>query len=288
MQKIKFPKSGWGTQLLKMPLFTKAKMNNYIENSGKLLGSSHHSVPTSWRKAKTFLEDEYLTNVECTSDEKHFYFHCKCYHSFRKNDEPHNIKLALCIVSGSVVESTCSCVAGKTGYCNRSLALMLKMCKLSLFESKSTQDLVNEADQNPEEACTSKLQTWHRKGRGDTIFPQPVMDIIVKKTKLSDNEKKKDGIKCLLYEARNKKLKKLTLRILRGKLILRWAWLTSQAGLVNWWTQSMGKVLLALYQAISCRTQSQILMLRLTSVPRCDSNNQEIETPSLSPTKSGK
>lgn len=38
MQKIKFPESGWGTQLLKMPLFTKAEMNNYIENSGKLLG----------------------------------------------------------------------------------------------------------------------------------------------------------------------------------------------------------------------------------------------------------
>ena len=65
------------------------------------------------------------------------------------------------------MESTCSCVAGKTGYCNHSLALMLKLCKFFLFESKSTQDLVNDADQNPEESCTSRLQTWHRKGRGD-------------------------------------------------------------------------------------------------------------------------
>ena len=188
-QKVKFPESGWGSQLEKMPLFTKAEMNKYIENSGKRLGSSHHSVPTSWKKGKTFLEDEYLKNIECTSDENYFYFRCKCYHSFRKNDEPHNLKLAMCIVSGDVVESTCSCVAGKTGYCNHSLALMLKLCKFSLFESKSTQDLVNDADQNPEEACTSRLQTWHRKGRGDTIVAQPVMDIIVKKTKLSDSEK---------------------------------------------------------------------------------------------------
>ena len=80
----------------------------------------------------------------------------------QKNDEPHNLKLAMCFVSGDVVESTCSCAAGKTGYCNHSLALMLKLCKFSLFESKSTQGLVNLTDQNPEEASTSRLQTWHR------------------------------------------------------------------------------------------------------------------------------
>ena len=78
------------------------------------------------------------------------------------------------------MESTCSCEAGKTGYCNHSLALMLKLCKFSLFESKSTQDFVSDADQNPEEACTSRVQTWHRKGRDDTIVAQPIMDIIVK------------------------------------------------------------------------------------------------------------
>ena len=101
------------------------------------------------------------------------------------------------------MESTCSSAAGMTGYCNHPLALMLKLCKFSLFESKSTQDLVNDADQNPEEACTSRLQTWYRKGRGDTIVAQPVMDIIVKKTKLSDSEKQGEGINCLLDEARN-------------------------------------------------------------------------------------
>lgn len=100
-----------------------------------------------------------------------------------KNDEAHNLKLAVCIASGDVVESTCSCVAGRAGYCNHFLACMLKICKFSLLESKSTEDLVNNSDQNHEEACTSWLQTWHRKGRGDTIVPQPVMDVIVKKKK---------------------------------------------------------------------------------------------------------
>ena len=79
---------------------------------------------------------------------------------------------------------------------------MLKLCKFSLFESKITQDLVNDADQNPEEACTSRLQTWHREGRGDAIVAQPVIDIIVKR-KMSASEKQEEGINCLLYEARN-------------------------------------------------------------------------------------
>ena len=77
--KVKFPQAGWGSRLDKMLLFTKAEMNKYNENSGKWLGSSHHSVPTSWKKGKTFLEDEYLKNIECTSDKKHFYFRSKCY-----------------------------------------------------------------------------------------------------------------------------------------------------------------------------------------------------------------
>lgn len=166
-------------------------MTRYIENSGKRLGSSHHFFPASWKKGKTFLEDEYFKNIKCTSDENNFYFRC-----------PHNLKLQCALCLEMLWKATCSCVSGKTGYCNHSLALMLKLCKFSLFESKITQDLVNDADQNPEKACTSRLQTWHRKGRGDAIEAQPVMDIIVKR-KMSASEKQEEGINCLLYEARN-------------------------------------------------------------------------------------
>ena len=60
LNKLSFPDRGWGNSLEKMPLSNKAKANRSIANSGKLLGSSHHSAPTSWKKGKTFLEDEYL------------------------------------------------------------------------------------------------------------------------------------------------------------------------------------------------------------------------------------
>ena len=60
----------------------------------------------------------------------------------------------------------------------------------------------------PTEACTSSLQTWHRKGRGDSIQPQPVMEVNVKKTKLdntsnssgSESLRKKSGVQCNLFE----------------------------------------------------------------------------------------
>ena len=56
---------------------------------------------------------------------------------------------------------------------------MLKACKFSLYGSQNTKE--REGDHIPERACTSKLQTWHQKGRGETIYPQPVMDVVVSK-----------------------------------------------------------------------------------------------------------
>ena len=178
---VSYPTSGWGTSLEKMPLFTRAEMNEHVLRSGKNLGNKdHHSVPTTLRKAKTLLEDEYLHDIVATSDHQCFYFQAKCCHSFRKNDPPHQLKLALCIVKGDVLDSSCTCVAGKVGFCNHISALMLKVCKFALFEARSTKDL----NQDPELACTSQLQKWNKKGGGKNIVPQPVMDVMVRKTKL--------------------------------------------------------------------------------------------------------
>ena len=58
----------------------------------------------------------------------------------------------------------------------------------------------------PKRICTSTLQQWHRKGRGDCINPQPVMEVLVTKTSLELDKQlssRGSGLKCLLYEARN-------------------------------------------------------------------------------------
>ena len=80
----KYPTTGWGKTLEKLPLFTKAEMKKHKENSGKRMGSvDNHSVPTSLKRAKTFLQDEYWKDIEANDDENYFYFKCKCYHTYK-------------------------------------------------------------------------------------------------------------------------------------------------------------------------------------------------------------
>ena len=146
---VQFPDNGWGTLLEKMPLFTRVEMNRHIMKSGKSIANKdHHTVPTGLIKAKRFLEGEYLEEIQCASDKRYFFFKSKCCDSFRKNDSPHTLKIALCIVSGEVKSAWCSCIAGKVGFCNHVLALMFKLCKLSLFNCASTKDLFEEDDKH--------------------------------------------------------------------------------------------------------------------------------------------
>ena len=85
-------------------------MKKHKENSGKKIGSvDHHSVPTSLKQAKTFLQEEYLKDIETNDDENHFYLNCKCYHSYKKHETPHTIQVALCIITGQVMADTCTC-----------------------------------------------------------------------------------------------------------------------------------------------------------------------------------
>ena len=80
---VKYPNDGWGNSLERMPSFARAEMNQHITNSGKKVASiQHHSIPTNLKRRKLFLTDQYLKDIEATSDQTHFYFRAKCYHSF--------------------------------------------------------------------------------------------------------------------------------------------------------------------------------------------------------------
>ena len=109
--RVKYPTTSWGKALEKLPLFTKAEMKKHVENSGKRIGNAeHHSVPTSLKRAKTFLQDEYLKEIEAADDQDYFYFKCKCYHSSKKHEAPRAVQVALCIISGQVIDATCTLV----------------------------------------------------------------------------------------------------------------------------------------------------------------------------------
>ena len=200
---VKYPSDGWGKSLERMPCFTRAEMNQHVANSGtRIANAEHHLIPTNLKKVKTFLKDEYLKEIEANSDQRYFYLKAKYYHSFRKSEAPHDLRFTMFIVSGQVIHANCSSKAGKVRYCNHVLALMFKACKFSLFDSKSTEDLCQEDDEQPDLACISQLQKWHKKGHGDKISAQPIMEVTISKTKLDDS-KTREGVKCLLYDARS-------------------------------------------------------------------------------------
>lgn len=49
---VKYPTDGWSTSLERMPMFTRAEMNEHIARSGKNISDiQNHSVPTSLRNA---------------------------------------------------------------------------------------------------------------------------------------------------------------------------------------------------------------------------------------------
>ena len=56
------------------------------------------------------------------------------------------------------MSASCSCVAGKGGFCNDIMALLFKMCKFTLFSSTTIKDLSEEQGQQSSVACTSQLQ----------------------------------------------------------------------------------------------------------------------------------
>ena len=83
-KKIAFPTDGCGTALAKSPLFTCAEMDRHIANSGKKhQNSEYHSLPTGLRKAKAFLADKYLHEIQTHQDQSYFYYRVKCFHSFK-------------------------------------------------------------------------------------------------------------------------------------------------------------------------------------------------------------
>ena len=73
---------------------------------------------------------------------------------------------------------------------------------VSVYDSKNTSDLHNEEDEQPDPACTSQLQRWHKTGRADIwLFLIEIRWVAVLKKKL-DETRSREGVKCLLYQAR--------------------------------------------------------------------------------------
>lgn len=107
---------------------------------------------------------------------KTFYIRALCYRSLRKNESQHKIRLAISTEQPyDVLASSCTCVAGSLGFCNRAVGLMYLVSHYYMTKTKSIPDYL---------VCTSLPQQWY-KPRGKSISSEPLMGMVFKKPKLN-------------------------------------------------------------------------------------------------------
>ena len=114
----------------------------------------------------------------------YFYVKARCKASMEK--ELRNVRIQLCKRTDEVYKATCSCPAGKSGYCNHVMALFYEIGEYSL----------NQLTEVPQEkACASVLRKCGVPGNKEVIKESVMRTILI-----SSDQKK--GIPPTLYDAR--------------------------------------------------------------------------------------
>ena len=71
-------------------------MNHHIVKSGKSIADKeHHTMPTALIKTKRSVDDEYLKDIQCVSNQTYFFVKSKCCQNVKKHDQPHTLQIAL-------------------------------------------------------------------------------------------------------------------------------------------------------------------------------------------------
>ena len=139
---------GWSKSLKNLPLFTVRNIAQHRELSGKGKGLS---IMKTLQRGRKFQVEGYVKNntmFSRTSDNL-FEIKCKCQASMKQ--ELRNVYVALRNRTGKVDFAHCDCPAGKSGYCNHVMALLIQLAKYSLSGIEKIPDEV---------ACASTARQW--------------------------------------------------------------------------------------------------------------------------------
>ena len=122
-----------------MSSFTRAELRAHISQSGKNIdpNTKNHSVPTSMKKATTFFNDEYLKRHQSVQWQSLFLLQMPTLSQLQKERQWHDLRFAICLITSEVKHAFFSCVAGRIGFCNHVLPLMMKVFLFSFYECKN-------------------------------------------------------------------------------------------------------------------------------------------------------
>ena len=120
----------WGKSLSTLPIFTRREIDLHLRKCGKLKGGKVYFK--NFSKGRLFKHERFLSSdsVYTAFNLLYFYVKARCKASMKK--ELRNVRIQLCKRAGEVYKATCSCPAGKSGYCNHVMALLYEIAEYSL------------------------------------------------------------------------------------------------------------------------------------------------------------
>ena len=169
-----------------LPRFTINDIELHRLNSGK---TPELAITKTLDRGRKFKEERYISSdyIFTHADENYFYIKGQCKASMRP--EKRRLFARLNRLTCEVENAYCSCPAGKSGYCNHVMALLLEIAEYSLKGHKRV----------PEEvACTSQMRAWGIPGVASSFRKAPVQETTIQKS-ISNR-----GISSTLYDPRNR------------------------------------------------------------------------------------
>ena len=136
----------WGKSLEMLPQFTIKEIEQHRQLSGK---TPESAIIKTLDRGRKFKNERYITSdsIFKKCDKGIFYVKGLCKASMKKEKRLVTVKSST--ITSKVLDGSCSCPAGKSGYCNHVIALLLELADYSLSQFKSV----------PKEiACTSRLR----------------------------------------------------------------------------------------------------------------------------------
>jgi len=137
----------WSKSLKELPLFTIKEIERFRIHSGK----NKHSIIKTIERGRKFKEERYITSGDIFTkvNKNTITIKGKCKASMKK--EFRNMYVIIDKKSSKVIKGHCTCPAGKSGYCNHTMALLFELADYSLQQLKVVPQEVS---------CTSKKRAW--------------------------------------------------------------------------------------------------------------------------------
>ena len=119
----------WGKSLMNFPSFTIKEIEEHRLKSGK---TPESSIIKTLNRGRQFKNERYISadSIYTKWDDNLFTVMAQCKASMKKDKR--KVVVNINIMNSKVVNGNCTCPAGKSGYCNHVMALLLELADYSL------------------------------------------------------------------------------------------------------------------------------------------------------------